>query len=108
MERAGGRRLADALTELGGGQRAAEDQLLEQRDPHRMSERPHGARIGHLPQLFPRRRTRRWLTCSRVINSHVSIVSSQQISVKRILSREHSLDNGSGLPGSASFVSSAT
>src|SRR5215469_16831420 len=91
MERAGGGRLADALTDLGGGHRAAEDQLLEQRDSHRMGKRSHSPCIGDLPQLRSRRLARRRLAWSRIVNRHVSIVLSRELSVKRILSRAPSL-----------------
>ena len=45
------RALADQLAGLGRGQRAGVHQRLEQGDPHRVGQRPHGPRIGELERV---------------------------------------------------------
>jgi hypothetical protein len=69
VERARGRRLADALAQLGGGQRAAEHEFLVQADAHRVREGAQRLRVGELPDL--------------IVASHLSIVISRENSLNR-------------------------
>src|SRR5580693_3706800 len=75
VERAGGRRLADPLAQFGGGHRAAEGQLLVQRDPYRMREGAQRPRVSELPRLGP------------FFARHISTVNSRNIPVNSFLSK---------------------
>ena len=86
VKRARGRRLADQLADLGGGHRAADAQLLDDRDPHGVGQCAQGPRVGKLPQF----RQLSFLTRVRIVERHVSRLNSRDITVKRNLSRGHS------------------